>query len=637
MADAVVKTAANGSGTKLAGSSKLNPFSPTGADVNFIEFFWGDFLRNRVVWNDNAAVTSPNLINAPVSFFAAAANGIALAKSELYRDQFGRSVSDYTGVQFSANTQSWANATLKNGLASAGDTYNLFLSNDVTINGDIIPSGLEGVTNNLFINAGSLLSVPGALQNFASIAINTGAVLTIDWKDSAVNALTQNKTLTVQSGTANVVFSGDNDFSKLSSLILGAGTLSLDTTNQTVDQYVSAEISGPGSLRKLGLEKITLSGANTFSGGLTLEEGLLALGASSVNTGANLLASPVGLGVLTIKGGATLSFEEQGLRLLNTLRLNASGVVGEPVHLEINEHLVDLEGKAEANVPVEVNGAPGSVLTFSGATAFTEDLSVQSATVRFEQTPLKAQPTITLRSGGGLRALVDTDISSTFVLEDEGRLDGGEGVLSLSGDIIGAGRLLLSGSPYGTVRLGGLNTYSGGTTVEGTRVEVAVNGADGGTETLAGSGQAFGSGDVHFTNATLAFGTSAEIRNTLVLNGELTIDVAENIGELSGPITDDFAAPGSLYITGAQRGALFVFSATNHYTGLTVVDGTTLRLRSTSSISVLGSGTPASGALLPIHLNGATLQIIRDHSEGATPSPTPVMVDLASAGTAPSP
>ncbi|MCX8512306.1 MAG: autotransporter-associated beta strand repeat-containing protein, partial [Chthoniobacteraceae bacterium] len=333
------------------GYLKLDPNSATGADVNFIEFYWSDFLRQRVVWNDNAAVTSPNLINAPVSFFAAVANGNALAKSELYVDQFGRSLTDYTSSIYSANTQNWANATLKNGLAVAGDTYNLFLTDDSTIQGSILASAVDGVVSNLNINTGTGMTVAGALQNFTSISINTGGSITIDWKDSSVNALTQNKTLTVASGSANVIFSGDNDYSKLSSLVVGAGTLNLNTANQTVDQTIWADISGSGSIRKTGAEQLTLTGANTFSGGLSLDEGKLVLGSPSVTVNGVLISSAAGKGPVSVKAGATLGFDESVL-LPNAIRINAGSVSDALTTVYLGDNAVEFSGTVSAAVPL---------------------------------------------------------------------------------------------------------------------------------------------------------------------------------------------------------------------------------------------------------------------------------------------
>jgi len=623
MADGIVKTATNVSGTKLPGYLKLDPNSATGADVNFIEFYWSDFLRQRVVWNDNAAVTSPNLINAPVSFFAAVANGNALAKSELYVDQFGRSLTDYTSSIYSANTQNWANATLKNGLAVAGDTYNLFLTDDSTIQGSILASAVDGVVSNLNINTGTGMTVAGALQNFTSISINTGGSITIDWKDSSVNALTQNKTLTVASGSANVIFSGDNDYSKLSSLVVGAGTLNLNTANQTVDQTIWADISGSGSIRKTGAEQLTLTGANTFSGGLSLEEGKLVLGSPSVTVGGVLISSAAGKGAISVKAGATLGFDESVL-LPNAIRFNAGSVSDALTTVDLGDNAVEFSGTVSAAVPLTVLGSTNSVLTLSGSGSLTGDLSVQSSLIRLNGGLSIGAGTINLRSGAGIQAGVNQAVSSSIVVEDEARLDGGESVLTINGDISGYGTLRITGHPFGTIRLGGVNSYTGGTTVEGTRVDVAVNSADDNNDGLYGSGRVFGTSAVTFTNATLGFTTSAQIPNALLLDTELTVDVGSNTAELSGVVSDSGFGTGGLYVKGNNDGALFLSGASNAYSGITLVEGTTLRLLHTADTSVLGVGTLASGSLLAIELNNARLQIVPNYAADATLSTTPV-------------
>ena len=623
MADGIVKTASNISGSKIKGFNKTNPYSPTGADVNFIEFYWGDFLRNRVLWNDDAAVTSANLINAPVSFFAAVANGIALGKSESYRDQFGRNITDYTNPQFSDNTVSWANATLKNGLAASGDTYKMFLTDDVSINGDIIPSGLDGVTNHLYINTGSSMTVPGALQNFYSISVNTGASITIDWKDSAVNSLTQNKTLAIPAGTGNVEFQGDNDYLKLAYLTIGAGTLTFNTSKQTADQTLFADISGAGAFRKTGQEKLTLTGANSFSGGLFLDEGVLVLGSPSVSVGGALVSSAAGTGSISLKAGSTLGFDES-MWLPNNIRIGGGTFSEAPTSLNIGDNAVELAGTLEASVPLNVRGSASSVLILSGAGTLASDVSVQASLIRLSGLHSIAGGTISLRAGAGIQAGSNQVVSSAMTLEDEARLDGGESILTINGDISGDGALRITGHPGGTVRLGGINSYTGGTTVEGTRVDVAVNSADENSSGPLGAGRVFGTGAVRFTNATMGFFTAAQVPNTLLLDNELTVDVGSNTGEVSGTVSDSFSATGGLYVKGNSDGVLFLSSPNNSYSGLTIVDGTTLRLLHTADTSVLGAGTQSSGALHPLVLNNARLQIIANYREGATVSATPL-------------
>ena len=101
MADGIVATATDAIGKKIAGYKKSSPGSSV--DINFVEFYWADYLRQRIAW-DESKTGSPltvtnrdgNLIQAPLGFFGAVANGIALVRSEVFRDQYGRRLVDYT-------------------------------------------------------------------------------------------------------------------------------------------------------------------------------------------------------------------------------------------------------------------------------------------------------------------------------------------------------------------------------------------------------------------------------------------------------------------------------------------------------------------------------------------------------------
>src|SRR5262245_4228510 len=194
MVDAVVVSATDGKGAKLAGFKKTAPGSVV--DIFFVEFFWADFLRHRVAWDDTLSGSpldssngDANATAAPLSFFTATANGIALARSEIYRDRHGRRIFDYTNATvFSPNTVGWATGSLSNGLAGAGDTYHLYLRDDSTIAGAIQPSGLS--TNILHIDTMTRLTVTQSLQNIRTAIINAGGNLKISWRDTTVSNTT---------------------------------------------------------------------------------------------------------------------------------------------------------------------------------------------------------------------------------------------------------------------------------------------------------------------------------------------------------------------------------------------------------------------------------------------------------------
>lgn len=227
LADGVVKSATDAAGKKIAGYSKKGL---SGADVNFVEFYWADFLRGRVIWNNNLA-GSPlsstngdrNVIQAPLSFFTAVANGIALGKSEAYRDQFGRGIKDYaSSTLFSSNVAYWATSTLTNGLAAPSNTFHLYLRDDSGIAGDITPSAYA--TNVLHIDTVAGLSVTQAVKNISSLAVNLGGQLATSWKDATVS----NSILTLPAGSGDVVIAGGLSVS--GATVVGQGRLRVDGT-----------------------------------------------------------------------------------------------------------------------------------------------------------------------------------------------------------------------------------------------------------------------------------------------------------------------------------------------------------------------------------------------------------------------
>lgn len=314
LADGIVLSALDGSGKKIAGFKKSAPGSSV--DINFVEFYWADFLRNRVVWDDTKTGSpydstngDASVISAPFSFFTAVANGIALARSEAYRDQYGRRLSDYTNsTTFSRNTVNWANGSLSNGLAKATDTYHLYFRDDSSIAGDVQPSARS--TNILHIDTDSQLVITQALRNLTRLAINGGGTLKTSWKDTTVS----NSTLRLPAGVGIVILGGTADVAHDTVVSGGsfevAGTLNAGSLSVAQGLlYGDGVIQGPVAVQADGtfMSSVFL-GAPRLNGPLALAG---TMWAEAFKNGPVLLAAPVtGIGTLTY--GGTLALDVAG-------------------------------------------------------------------------------------------------------------------------------------------------------------------------------------------------------------------------------------------------------------------------------------------------------------------------------------
>ena len=324
LVDGVIQSATDSAGRKIAGFKKTAPGSSV--DINFVEFYWADFLRRRVMWDDTLSGSPPgstngdaNAIGAPLSFFTAVANGIALARSEVYRDQHGRRLRDYTNATlFTRNTVNWASGSLSNGLAIATDSYHLYLRDDSTIIGDITPSALS--TNILHLDTTSTLTVTNTLQNIRSVIINAGGTLKTTWKDATVS----NTTLRLPAGTGVVTITGTNFVA--ANTILGGGTLLVEGTLGGNLFVTNGVLNGHGLVNGA----LAVSGSGTLAlgpsiGTLTIN-GPLTLGATTAmdvkKTGTTLTGSRIdGITALTCGGKLQVNATGDSLAAGDTFKL----------------------------------------------------------------------------------------------------------------------------------------------------------------------------------------------------------------------------------------------------------------------------------------------------------------------------
>jgi fibronectin-binding autotransporter adhesin len=200
--------------------------------------------------------------------------------------------------------QSNTNVTLSNGTTvvpgngvllralagSQGGTprvLNLTADNSVTLAGDVLVGTGSVVNVNLLNN--SVLT--GAMQNANNVAIQTGSRWVVTGS-STIGSLTFNDGTLQFNKTFNLGITG------LITLNALGGTINTNGNDTTISQV----IGGGGALTKDGAGRLTLTGANTYTGGTNLNGGILA-----VDGGGNL-----GTGAVNFNGGTLEELTEGG-------------------------------------------------------------------------------------------------------------------------------------------------------------------------------------------------------------------------------------------------------------------------------------------------------------------------------------
>jgi autotransporter-associated beta strand protein/T5SS/PEP-CTERM-associated repeat protein len=382
-------------------------------------------------------------------------------------------------------------------------------------------------------------------------------------------------------------------------------------------------VSGPGSTWNIGGLGLTVGGGTTGGAGmLTISSGgaVNVFGEMSIgdpNTGTStvtvtgqgsvlnvrdalLIGDPCDCfaGTLTIAdGGVVNSAGFTGIGLGSTLNLGTGGLAG-----AIITSAIDNRGQIVANftdtltLSADISGdgsltkaGPGT-LVLTGTNSYTGGTTVTGGLINFMAGGL-GTGTITVDGGGLQWAAGNTsDISGQLAAIGSGgaTFDTNGNNVSLATTLTGPGSLTKAGN--GTLTLAALNTYAGGTTVNGGTLAVAQDGNLG----AAGGGLVLGGGTLQLLGNV----TSAR---SVTLNGPGgTIDTNGNNGTLSGNI----GGAGGLTKVGA--GTLALWGASS-YTGATNVNGGTLQAGAANVFASTSAFTVASGATLDFNGFNQTL------------------------------
>lgn len=395
--------------------------------------------------------------------------------------------------------------TLKSGTVSAilagSGTVTKDTSGTVTLSGNNTFSGVLTVADGtLSIGTINNASANGVLGNSANAVVIGGSGTTGTMSYTGATA-SSTKTFTMGTG----------------------GTGVLDVTNSGTTLTLSGVIGGTGNLTKRGTGTLGLSGSNTYSGVLTVENGNLSI-ATINNESANGVLGNSTNAVVLGSSGYTGTLQYTGATASSNKKFTmASGGTG-AFQIDTSGTTLTLSGIIDGSGALQKTGAGTLVLsgvnTYSGGTTVTAGtlqlsgsgilgstsggLTVNGGTLNLNGTN---QGVGNLTGSGGTILNNSTGTNVTLTIGN-GNATGGNYSGVIANNTSGTGTVALTKTGTGTLTLSGANTFTGATIVNG------------GTLTLAnGSGSALGSTTSITVNSggTLLLGASNQINNSATM------------------------------------------------------------------------------------------------------------------------
>ncbi len=457
-------------------------------------------------------------------------------------------------------------------------------------------TGTNTYTGGTTISSGTLQVGTGTAGSILGDVVNNAALIFNRSNGSSYGGVISGTGTVTKSGTGTLTLTGDSTYT--GGTTITAGTLQLGnggTSGSIVGNVLNNSalvfnrsdalsfggvISGTGAVTQAGTGTTTLTAANTYGGGTTLNAGTLA-----VSNNANLGNASGGLSF----GGGTLQYLS-GFTSNRAVTLNAGGGT------------FDTNGN-DATLAGAINGAGGLVksgagtLTLSGSSAYAGATNVNGGTLQagalnaFSATSAHAVNAGAVLDLAGFNQTIGSlagagTVTNTGVAGAALTTGGNNASTTFSGVLQdGAGATGLVKLGAGTLTLSGANTYSGGTTLAA------------GTLRLENDA-ALGSGSLTTTGSVVDYAAGVSIGNPLVVNSNATqLQVTTGTATQAGLISE-LGGPRPIEKTGA---GVLVLTAANTYTGGTTISAGTLQL---------GNGG-AGGSIAGAVINNGVLAINR--------------------------
>ncbi|MFT4054645.1 MAG: autotransporter domain-containing protein [Novosphingobium sp.] len=508
--------------------------------------------------------------------------------------------------------------------------------------GTVTLAGNNSYTGNTIVNDGTLtLAGSGTLGATSGSTTINGGTLDLGGTNQTQTSLTQ--------GPATIL----NGTLALGTYVISGGTLTSTAAanvSNTIDAragMIDGVLSGTAALIKTGSGEVTLTAANTFSGGTTIDAGTLFL----ANTGDIVASVAIGTaGTLdisaangdrdldTVTGAGTIALGVNTLTLTQAAGAYAGSISGTGGLIlsagqgyALNGASTYTGGTALLTGSLSLGNSDAlgtSTLAMSEFTAINltqsgmvigNDITVSGDPTIFVPTGVTAtvagtisdgsEPGDIVKTGGGTLVFTGENTYSAGTAISEGTLQLGDGgtsgsiignvandavlafdrsdAVTFAGTISGTGTVVHAGA--GTTTLSGVNTYSGGTTIS--------------AGALLGSATSFGSGAILDDGSlTLIQTTDATFANAINGNGTFTKQGAGmlTLTGTSGLTGATTVAGGELRIAGSLAASPVLLAGGTRLSGTGSVGGIVAAAGSTIA--------PGNGSIGTLSVNGNLIQ-----------------------------
>lgn len=356
-------------------------------------------------------------------------------------------VSSNSGVVFDTTGAAATRPLTFSGITTFGTTT------AVTVNYNLTGSGTSGGQNLAFAGAVTLARDVTFTGNHSSASNSGSGTLSLGSSTGSIDLTSGSRILTFND-VGTTVLRG--------ALTATSNTLTIQGTNASINVGdTTAGVSGStGGIILEGPSVVTFGGgstANTFTGGVTINQGIARLGAA---TGTASIASA---NVVTIASGATLDMNDKALDIAG---LSGSGVVDGGLINTSGSRTLTLSGSGTYSSAAVIKNHTADNTRLTSLTKSGSGTQTLSGTNTYSGA--------TLVTGGTLA--VNGSVVSAITVNTAGTLGGTGTVGTVS---IGSGGKLNPGNSVGTLTTGGLTFTSGSTlSIEVNAAAGAITGSD---------------------------------------------------------------------------------------------------------------------------------------------------------------